>query len=381
VLLLQGTAGFGGSKVSLLALVDALAGSGLAPLVACPGPGWLTAELERRGTAHVLVPFPAWRKWLERPRVGPTIRRRWLPAVGRWQVVLVHANEAWWAPHAMLAGRALGVPVAAHVRDGVHATGKAHRYRLARADRVLTVSTALRERFRADPDLWSRSEVVFNGHAAPPADAGARRAGERARLGAGPGDVIVGAAGRLCERKNQRLLIAALGALKDAGRLAGVRAVLAGEAEPSYAAALRADVAERGLAPHVVFAGHRPDLHAFFAGIDLLAHCATREGLPRVVPESMLAERPVVATPAEGIRDALPDDRHGIVVPSNDAGALAAAIATLAGDAGLRAAVAATAAARARELFSLAAHRRRMLEVYASLLGPRPSTTRSVHGL
>jgi glycosyltransferase involved in cell wall biosynthesis len=366
--LLQGTAGFGGSKVSLLALVDALAGSGLSPLVACPGPGWLTGELERRGTAHVLVPFPAWRKWLERPRVGSAIRRAWLPALERWRVVLVHSNEAWWAPHAGLAGRALGVPVVVHVRDGVHTLAKARQYRLPRADRVLTVSSELRERFGADAELLSRTEVVFNGHDAASDDA-ETRAAERRRLGVAAHEVVIGSAGRLCERKNQRLLVAALGALRGDGRLTGLRAVLAGDADPAYEALLRADVARLGLGAHVVIAGPRPDLHGFFAAIDLLVHSASREGLPRVVPEAMLAARPVVATAAEGIRDAVPDDRHGVVVPAGDVSTLAAAIWRLASDPGLRMRLAGTAAARARDLFSVPAHRRRMLQVYTSILG------------
>jgi glycosyltransferase involved in cell wall biosynthesis len=356
--------------VSLLALVDALAGSGLAPLVACSGPGWLTAELERRGTAHVLVPFPAWRKWLERPRVARAIRRTWLPALERHRVVLVHSNEAWWAPHAGLAGRALGVPVVVHVRDGVHTLAKARQYRLHRADRVLAVSSDLRQRFAADPSLLSRTEVVFNGHDAPSGDGATLRAAERRRLGIGADEVVVGSAGRLCERKNQRLLVAALGMLRADGGLKGVRAVFAGDADPAYEAVVRSDVERLGLGAHVVIAGPRPDLHGFFAAIDLLVHVATREGMARVVPEAMLASRPVVATDAEGIRDALPDDGHGLVVPA-DAGAVAAAVARLAADPGLRARLAATAAARARERFSTAAHRRRMLEVYAAILGAR----------
>jgi glycosyltransferase involved in cell wall biosynthesis len=368
VLLLQGTSGFGGSKVSLLTIVDALAGSGLAPLVACPGPGWLTEQLARRQAAHVLVPFPAWRKWLERPRVGPAIRRWWLPAVARWRVVLVHSNEAWWAPHAVLAGRALGVPVAVHVRDAVHGAVKARRYRLPRADRVLAVSTPLREGFRGDVRLWARTEVVFNGHPAAPAEAAARRAEERQRLGLGPDEVVIGSAGRLCERKNQRLLLAALGALGRAPGPCAVRAVLAGDADARYAAQLRDDAARLGLGDRVLFAGPRPDLHGFLAAIDLLVHTASREGLPRVVPEAMLAGTPVIAAAAEGIHDALPDEAHGLVVPRGDAAALARAIATLAADPRRRAAIAATAVRRARDLFSLATHRRRILEIYGALL-------------
>jgi glycosyltransferase involved in cell wall biosynthesis len=294
------------------------------------------------------------------------VRRRWLPALARWRPALVHANEAWWAPHAILLGRALRVPVAVHVRDGIHDLRKARAYWLPRADRVIAVSSALRDRLAADPALKSRTAIVFNGHAAPaPAAAGAREECRRA-FGLPPDALVVGNAGRLGERKDQRLLLAALGELGRAGDVPGLRALLAGGGDPAYERAVRADVATLGLEDRVVLTGHLPDLGAFFGAIDVLVHCARREGLPRVVPEAMLAGRPVIATPAEGIGDAIPDGAHGLVVPAEPR-ALAAAIAGLAVDGDLRQRLARAAATRARALFSVEAHRAAMLEVYASL--------------
>lgn len=371
VLLLQGTSGFGGSKVSLLALVDGLGGSGLVPVVACPERGWLTEELERRGIEHVQLPFPAWRKWLERPRVALTVRRRWLPALARWRVALVHSNEFWWAPHAVLVGAALRVPVLVHLRDGLHTLPKARQYRLGRADRVLAVSTDLRERFAADPALHGRTRVVYSGHLECGTDDPGLRRQARAELGVGPDDFVIGNAGRVSERKNQRLLVEALGVLKRQRHPVRFGAVLAGAGDPDYEQRLRADVERLGLGADVSLAGPRPDLVSFFTAIDVLVHCATREGLSRVIPEAMLARRPVVATMAEGVRDAIPDEQHGTVVPAGDAAALAAAIEAMARDPARRARVVEAAYDRARRLFSLAAHRRALLDVYGELLGRR----------
>jgi glycosyltransferase involved in cell wall biosynthesis len=367
VLFLQGSSGFGGSKVCMLNTFDALAGTGIVPVVACPERGWLTTELERRGVEYALVPFFAWRKWLDRPRVGITVRRRWVPAFARWKVALVDSNEFWWAPHAVLTGRALGVPVVVHLRDGLHTLRKARQYRLGQADRVVAVSTELREHFAADPDLYARTVMLHDAHEEYAASDPALRRACRDELGLGPGDFAVGNAGRLCERKNQRLLLAALGDLGRRGALAGVKAVLIGGADPAYEEALRQDAARLGLQGAVVFAGWRPDLRRFFVAMDLLAHCATREGLARVIPEAMLARCPVVATPSEGVRDAIPDDGHGTVVPHGDAPALARAIEAMAADPARRAAVAAAAHARARRLFTLDAHRTGTLALYRSL--------------
>src|SRR5688572_26724033 len=140
IVLLQGSVGFGGSKQSLLAMVDALRQSRFRPIVVCPGRGWLTDQLAAREVACEWLPFYAWRKWLERPRVAPSLRRHWLPRLRARKVRVVHSNEFWWAPHAALLARHLGARAVGHLRDGHHTLQKARQYRLARLDRVLAVS-------------------------------------------------------------------------------------------------------------------------------------------------------------------------------------------------------------------------------------------------
>src|SRR5262249_20779368 len=84
------------SKRSLLDIIEALRGTPYQPVVACPGRGWLTRQLDERQVPFVVVPFLAWRTWLQRPRVATSIRRQWLPALAPWSIALVHSNEFWW---------------------------------------------------------------------------------------------------------------------------------------------------------------------------------------------------------------------------------------------------------------------------------------------
>ena len=372
ILFLQGSSEFGGSKRSLLNLIDALRVSGYRPVVACPARGWLTWQLESRQVPFVTVPYFAWRKLFERFRVKTSIRKQWLPALTPWRFALVHSNEFWQSPHAVDLARRLGVPAVVHLRDGHHTLKKARQYRLAEAAAVVAVSSELRERFADDATLYARTHVVFNAHDESALQFAKSLAVAREQLGLRPDRLVIGNAGRLCERKNQRFLIRAVAELKRAGRLPPFQVVFAGEADPDYAALLRREVATLGLELEVYWAGPVQDMAAFYSAIDFIVHCAVREGLPRVLPEAMLAGRAVVGTLAEGVRDAIPDARFGIVVPQGDLERLVDGIEQLANNPALREQLAAQAHERARRLFSVQAHQDKMLSLYRQLLERKP---------
>jgi hypothetical protein len=92
-----------------------------------------------------------------------------------------------------------------------------------------------------------------------------------------------------------------------------------------------------------------------------------REGFPRVVPEAMLAGTPVVATAAQGIRDAIPAADFGSIIAADDQRALENEIERLLKNRGLRESMADRARERARSLFSFEAHRKQVLEIYRQL--------------
>jgi glycosyltransferase involved in cell wall biosynthesis len=87
-----------------------------------------------------------------------------------------------------------------------------------------------------------------------------------------------------------------------------------------------------------------------------------QDGLPTVLLEAMGAGRAIVASDIAGIDEALTDGETGLLVPPNDAGALADALATLLRDAPLRNKLGAAAAERS-EAFSVEACSQRFLEL------------------
>lgn len=373
VLLLQSSPDFGGSRRSLISLVEILRDAGYVPVVASSNPGWVTEQLQQRSIAWIQLPFYAWRKWLERFRVGPSIRKTWMARLRPHRFQLIHSNEFWWAPHAILAAHHLGIPSLVHLRDGHHTLKKALQYRLPQASAIIAVSSELRAQFTANSTLLSKTEVIFNAHEDPAGANPIDRTQARAQLGLSPTSFVIANIGHLCDRKNQLLLVNTLASLLAEKNLPEFNLLFAGDSDPAYSCRLQVAITNGGLEPHCRLLGPIPDIGKVYSAADLLVHCAQREGLPRVIPEAMLAGRPVIATLAEGVRDALPDEHHGIVLPPNDSIALGRAILQLAQNPEHAQLLADTARKRARLHFTCEAHRQKILALYDRCRSPAPS--------
>ncbi len=110
----------------------------------------------------------------------------------------------------------------------------------------------------------------------------------------------------------------------------GARLLLAG-AGPGEAD-IRAEVALAGLAESVRFLGHRPDPGALLAMADVSVLVSTREGLPRVVVQSLAAGCPVVVSDVPGIGDLVEHGVNGLVTDARDLMRTAVALTRLLGN-------------------------------------------------
>lgn len=84
---------------------------------------------------------------------------------------------------------------------------------------------------------------------------------------------------------------------------------------------------------HVPFG---PALQDEYRACDAFVHVSNTEALPQVLFEAMAAGAPIVATAVGGVAVALGNGECGLLVPPDDAGAIAAALRNLAGDPVLR---------------------------------------------
>ncbi len=165
---------------------------------------------------------------------------------------------------------------------------------------------------------------------APPRPVRDRRA-VRAELGVPDGAALLVTVARLAPQKGLPLLLDAVEQLARRRAPAPVRAVIAGEGP--LLAALQAQVRARRLGVDLL--GPRQDVADLLAAADVVVVPSVWEGQPLVVQEALRLGAAVVATDVGGIREVSGD--AALLVPGGDAAALAAALAAVLEDAGLRA--------------------------------------------
>jgi L-malate glycosyltransferase len=229
-------------------------------------------------------------------------------------------------PHAVSAGllaRTLarsGALIVATRRVDFHLRSWPSRVKYRACDRVIAVSRAIALRLRADGMPDSRVRLVYEGVPdRAPVSGGAE---VLAALGVPAGSPVVGNVAALTGHKDHATLIEATALLRE--RLPPVVVVIAGEGE--LLAPLEAQARELGLSRSVIFAGFRTDLDRLMPAFTVFCLSSHMEGLGTSLLDAMAFARPVVATAAGGIPEAVEDGKTGLLVPPRDPRALAEAL-------------------------------------------------------
>jgi glycosyltransferase involved in cell wall biosynthesis len=275
--------------------------------------------LRADGIAVTLVPTPGLWTNLRAPRLTAHLARR-APDV-------LHAHSGTWAKAAR-AARHAGIPRVVFTGHGLHEDGAWHhdwvmRWAARSTDMVVAVSEDLRAHFsrtlRVPPN---RLTTLINGVDTDRFRPGARGRTLRDRLDLDESAPVIGTVARLSPVKNQVLLIDAFHRLRQTVPVAQL--VFAGEGP------LRAELGNRaealGIADAVHFIGVVADPAPLYRELDVFVLPSRSEGTSISLLESMASGTPVVASAVGGSSALLGDGTRGLLVPSNDAGALAVAM-------------------------------------------------------
>ncbi|HBT75458.1 MAG TPA: glycosyltransferase family 1 protein, partial [Planctomycetaceae bacterium] len=188
----------------------------------------------------------------------------------------------------------------------------------------------------------------------------------RAAYGFTEKHIVVGKIARLFELKGHEFVIAAAGDILS--RVPEIRFLFVGDGtlQEKY----KAEIARRGLSEYFLFAGLVPptEIPAMLSAMDIVVHTSLREGLARVLPQALLAGKPVVSFDVDGAREVVVDGETGFLLPPKDGQALVASILTLAADPGMRERFGNAGQGRFAEQFDHRSMTARIREIYREIL-------------
>jgi glycosyltransferase involved in cell wall biosynthesis len=326
-----------GADRMVLRSINALERHGWDVLLVVPETGPLLHHVNEQEVRYRVVDIPVLRKALLSVGGITGLVVRAPSEIGRLRRILrdtspnvVYVNTLT-LPHWLVAARLESVPVVCHVREleseisDTVATGLTAPLRLAQI--VVANSHATRSFLvRHQPCLAERTRVIYNGYPFTDAPVTPAFRPRRCRF-----TVI----GRLSPRKGQDLAISALATLVAAGH--DIELHLVGDVFRGYdwykghliEQAKKLRVHER-----VTLHGFQPDVWPHLAAADVVAVPSRLEPFGSVAVEALAARRPVIVSNVGGLPEIVRHERTGLVVPENNATALAAGVARLLNDVG-----------------------------------------------
>jgi len=309
------------------------------------GPEGSLVERVRRSGVPLEI-LPALRREihpLRDPQSYYQIRR----AIRRYQPDVVHTHSGKAGLLGRVAARAAGVPAIVHTVHGApfHAyQGRGaralfracERYAARRCDALVSVADAMTD-LLVDAGVAPREmfATVYSGMEVEPfLMANEHRAATRARLGYKDSHVVVGTIARLFHLKGHEYIVrAAQQVVKNNPQ---VRFLFVGDG--LLAEQIRQRISQARLDDYFHFTGLVPpeQIPELIGAMDIVTHTSLREGLARVLPQALIAGKPVISYDVDGAREVVINQQTGVLLEPMSIAPLAAAIESLAGDPALR---------------------------------------------
>ena len=378
ILYLDSGSGIGGGQRSLLLLLNRLDKERFTPFVGCLGDSSFAAEVEKTAASVIPLSLPAAHNKTDKVkrftfhdlfedfrqlRVIMELHR----AVKRHAIDLIHANSLSVALLGGIVAKINRIPILMHKR---YATSYGILDRLCEKllHRVILVSEATRWDFAPA----AKQTLIYNGVDLDAFQASPEEV-ETLRTELFPDEpnaaILVGVVTRITPEKGIHFLVRAMRKLKGEK---DVKLLIVGgpyfQKDVDYMDALKQEVADLGVEDSVIFTGFLSDTRIVTSLLDIvLVPSIIPEACPRTIIEAMAVGKPVIATPLGGSKE-LVTPETGILVPPEDASAVAEAIATLATDRERLTAMGKAARDRAVQLFNSEKNTALTETVYTELL-------------
>ena len=188
----------------------------------------------------------------------------------------------------------------------------------------------------------------------------------RAELGLSPEHIVIGKVARLFPLKGHEYVLEAAQAV--IANCPAVRFLFVGDG--ILRSKFEEELRSRGLRDYFVFAGLVPPekVPELIHAMDIVVHASVWEGLARVLPQGLIAGKPVVSFDIDGAKEVVTTNETGFLVEPRSAPQLAAALNRLVGDPVLRHKFGQTGRALLTDRFRHQTMTRLIREVYTSVL-------------
>lgn len=336
------------------------------PLVVLPSEGELARRLRAMDLSIMMLPLAKGSKKNPLPFLKSVCSLTWL--IRKNEIDLVHANHEFTNRHAALASRFARVPQICHVRNAkTQSSVRDHWLRMSPF--LIANSRATARSYESFLRHSQRSYVVYNG---VDLDRFSGDQHSRHRFGIPEDAYVIAQVGRITPEKGIHILLESL--TQIVANHPEVHALVAGDTtvhgDESYLASLRQQVAGLHLGDRIRFVGYVGDVQAVYGIANLLVQpsiCV--EGFGRSLIEAMAMRLPVVASGAGGAVEVVDDGVTGLLIPPNDASALARAILTLMENRALADRMGQAGRERVERLFTNRMHAQRIQAIYHEILG------------
>ena len=245
---------------------------------------------------------------------------------------------------------------------------RAETWAARRCDKLISVCDAMTDQYvAAGVAPREKFVTVYSGMEVEPFMNPARPRDEvRRELGFGPEHVVVGKVARLFELKGHEYVIEA--ARAAAAQNPHVRFLFVGDG--LLRQQLEEQISRADLSGKFVFTGLVPpeQIPNFIAAMDIVVHASLREGLARVLPQALIAGKPVVSYDIDGAREVVIPGETGFLLPPRSVAELADAIVQLAGDPVLRERLGQTGRRKFTDQFRHETMTQRLREIYQQVL-------------
>jgi glycosyltransferase involved in cell wall biosynthesis len=250
---------------------------------------------------------------------------------------IVHTHSSKAGILGRVAARMAGVPIIIHTIHGLpfhpYETGlnnllykRLERWAARWSQKIITVADAMRDQAVAAGVAGPEKFVtIYSGMEVDTfLAADQRREAARRALGIAADEVVIGKIARLFELKGHEYVIAA--APKILHEFPKARFLFVGDG--ILRQKLQEQAARLGVAERIIFAGlvDPSRIPEMLGAMDLVVHASLREGLARVLPQALLAGRPVVSYDIDGAREVVRDGVTGYLVKPQAVDELADAV-------------------------------------------------------